>query len=381
MNKNSKSFIRQMPLKAACLFLAMCLSIPLSSFAATPAGGKSPASSAPAGKAAAQSQKANLEELYVDIDEDWHGLLDRLNEDKLFAQDVLYWFSNIQAPYSPRPMGTKVSSLFKNKYMRKPKPASAKPAKPGKRLYPGKVTQANIQKCNEFLKKNKAIFDKTERDFNVPKDVVVSLMFVETHLGTFIGSKPAFWSLACMASADTPERIKDHLAPLPMTKERAEWVNDLLIKRSDWAYKELKALIEYSREHNQDPLAITGSIYGAIGLCQFMPSNISHYAVDGDGDGIIDLFTLEDAVPSIANYLKVHGWDGKMTEDKKVKVLKRYNNSTAYANTILALADGVKKHDKPVKAKPKKKAAAKKAAAKPAAKKQTSTAAKNTAKK
>ena len=43
-------------------------------------------------------------------------------------------------------------------------------------------------------------------------------------------------------------------------------------------------------------------------MSQFMPSNYRKLAVDGDDDGDIDLFTHADAIHSVANYLKVHGW-------------------------------------------------------------------------
>jgi membrane-bound lytic murein transglycosylase B len=62
-------------------------------------------------------------------------------------------------------------------------------------------------------------------------------------------------------------------------------------RKADWAYAELKALILYAYRSGFDPLTLLGSIYGAIGLCQFIPSNILPYGIDADHDGRIDLFT------------------------------------------------------------------------------------------
>ena len=91
-----------------------------------------------------------------------------------------------------------------------------------------------------------------------------------------------------------------------------------------------------------DPLGIRGSIYGAIGLCQFMPSNVFSYGVDADNDGKVDLFVTSDAIHSIANYLNKHGWNCQITRDGTRKAVFTYNNSTVYVNTVLAVADKIR---------------------------------------
>ena len=46
-----------------------------------------------------------------------------------------------------------------------------------------------------------------------------------------------------------------------------------------------------------------------MGYAQFISSSYRAYAIDYDGDGYVDLFnSVDDAIGSIANYLKVHGW-------------------------------------------------------------------------
>lgn len=367
--------------RAAALFcLAICFTLLLTAVLSSPLG----LSSALAkmdnslrrmigpqeAKAAPEKQDASLEELVKQIDPCWHPLMERLKADDMFGADVAHWFASLPETYSAKPMGVKVSTLFKRKFVGPYFPYFNKPSKPSN-VYAGVVTKDNIAKCYEFLNTHKEIFQKAEDTYFVPKEVLVSLLMVETRLGNFIGSEQAFWSLACMASAEKPDNIKDYLARLPVKDEHGKWLDDLLKARSDWAYNELKALILYCRMHEHNPLEITGSIYGAIGLCQFMPSNISFYAVDGNGDGKIDLFNIEDAVPSAANYLKSHGWRKTTAGEKRVTLLKRYNHSTAYANTILGLAEGVDKL-KPAPAKstsvakaPKPSTTGKKAAAKP----------------
>jgi membrane-bound lytic murein transglycosylase B len=95
-------------------------------------------------------------------------------------------------------------------------------------------------------------------------------------------------------------------------------------------------------------LTFPGSIYGAIGLCQFLPSNILPYGVDADHDGRINLFTKADALYSIANYLREHGWKDNMDEVSRREAILSYNKSSVYANTVLAVAQKLKNksHDK-----------------------------------
>ena len=85
---------------------------------------------------------------------------------------------------------------------------------------------------------------------------------------------------------------------------------------------------------NLDPLAIKGSVAGAIGIPQFMPTNISQYGYDGEGDGVIDLFNHADAIASVASFLNAHHWNVK--DDRAV--ILRYNRSGPYADTVLALS-------------------------------------------
>jgi membrane-bound lytic murein transglycosylase B len=109
-----------------------------------------------------------------------------------------------------------------------------------------------------------------------------------------------------------------------------------LREKSEWAYAELKALIRHAEQLNRDPVGIPGSIYGAVGICQFMPSNIEIFGVDGDNDGGIDLFNLVDAMYSVASYLEGNGWRGASTDALKNQVILSYNKDSLYASTVLA---------------------------------------------
>lgn len=280
----------------------------------------------------------------------WRPLLQRLQADGLDGPDLVPLFVSLGETPSQDPMGRKIRELYTKEFAPKPKPAPAgkpaKPARPAKPLpppvYPGVVTQANAQRCRDFLKANKASFDRAERTYGVPREIAVALLFVETRLGDFLGGEKAFRTLASMAASRDPAQIPDYLAKLPDADQRRDWIRQKMEQRSDWAYREFTALLANARAAGADPLAMPGSIYGAVGLCQFMPSNIARFGADGNGDGVVDLFTVPDAVASLSNYLKKNGWKSGLTRLQQHRVIKSYNRVNIYANTILALADATR---------------------------------------
>ena len=108
-------------------------------------------------------------------------------------------------------------------------------------------------------------------------------------------------------------------------------------RRSKFFKSELVQFFILTRENNLDINSVLGSYAGAMGYGQFISSSYRAYAIDYDGDGYVDLFnSVPDAVASIANYLKKHGWkrDGaivKRVELNKVsKTYKHQNNINKY---------------------------------------------------
>lgn len=274
-----------------------------------------------------------------DIHPDWDKLVTRLKKD-LPQAPVEEYFSNLKA-YSGRPMAVKVEELYWIKYLRAPRDPS-KPKAPMTGIYKNVVTRANIDRCNSFLLEHKKAFDLAEKKYGVSRNILAGLLFVETRLGNYLGRSEAFWSLASMAAATESHKVKDHVKySIKPTQE--EWLQSTLDERTEWAYKELKALVEHCTINEADPQGMPGSVYGAIGICQFMPSNLAHYTDDGDGDGVIDLFNPADAIVSAARYLHKHGWNSQGSVEDHRKTLRRYNNSTRYANTILTMADSIDK--------------------------------------
>lgn len=97
--------------------------------------------------------------------------------------------------------------------------------------------------------------------------------FVETRLGTFLGKEKAFYTLASMASSRRPEAISTYVAQLPgsTAADRQSWIQQRMEQRSDWAYKELVALLKNIRSSGEDALTMPGSIYGATGCASSCP--------------------------------------------------------------------------------------------------------------
>jgi len=209
-------------------------------------------------------------------------------------------------------------------------------------VYPKVVTPENAAECRDFIAQHEAAFARAETLYQVPRSIAAALLFVETRLGRSLGKQNALYTLASMAASRDPGQLGLWLEKLDLSESRLDWIGETMRKRSDWAYKELVALLAYVRANNIDPLTVPGSIYGAMGICQFMPSNIPLFAVDGNGDGVIDLFQIDDAVASLSNYLVQNGWKPNADRKTQFEALKRYNRLNIYANTILCLADLVR---------------------------------------
>ena len=262
--------------------------------------------------------------------------------DRVWVEDV---FARMGNCYTDKPMKTKLSELYKIKFeKRKPAKEDAEKNKQAlkNRYYRNVVTEQNAKKAEAFLDEHMEIFRRVEESSGVPKEIAVSLLLVETGLGSNMGKGRALTNLASMAASKNSAQFYAHLPTVKGDKEKEEWMRTILEKRSEWAYGELKALLEYSYTNRIDPLTLSGSIYGAVGYCQFMPSNIMKFGVDANNDGVIDLFDPGDAIASLSNYLKEAGWKKGLDEDGKRKVLLEYNRSIAYANTIIMMADKLK---------------------------------------
>jgi len=166
------------------------------------------------------------------------------------------------------------------------------------------LDEKRISNGKKFIKENSALFIKVEREFGVPKEIITSILGVETRYGKIKGSY----------------RVLDSLVTLGFDFPR----------RSKFFKSELIQFFILTRENNLDINAVQGSYAGAMGYGQFISSSYRAYAIDYDGDGYADLFnSVPDAVASIANYLQKHGWkrDGAIVQKVEInKVNKTYKH-------------------------------------------------------
>ena len=196
-----------------------------------------------------------------------------------------------------------------------------------------------MAEAKEFYDANLPLLQKVEATYGIPPEIAVGILTVETRVGKFLGRESAFRTLASMAATREYADVKAVFIREHPSGKSLAWLVKRMRQKADWAYDELKALLRYSIAKGADPRTLPGSIYGAIGISQFMPSNALRFGVDGDGDGRVDLFTVDDALHSMGNYLKAHGWKPAKTRRGQRQVLYRYNHSVTYVNTIMAVAD------------------------------------------
>tara|TARA_Y100001935_G_C17285018_1_gene499841 strand:- start:288 stop:1274 length:987 start_codon:yes stop_codon:yes gene_type:complete len=143
------------------------------------------------------------------------------------------------------------------------------------------LKQSRIRDGVEFLATHSELFKKIENDFGVSKFYIASIIGAETNFGRNMGSLNPL----------------DAIVTLTFESNSKFW------------RKELVQLLLLAREYSLDPKQMKSSWAGALGLGQFIPSSYLAYGVDYDKDGKVDMTnSIKDGIASVANYLKVHGW-------------------------------------------------------------------------
>jgi membrane-bound lytic murein transglycosylase B len=264
----------------------------------------------------------------------WALLLSELEADGLPRAELEAVFARPEVRFDPAYMGKKLRALFKTKYLPRPE---VQPG-PHKTIWETWLTPANRAEIAAFMKANAKALAAAERKYGLPRQVLVAILMVETKLGKYCGERPALSVLASMAATRDYEVVRGYLEEFSPNAGQVDWLKMRQGQKADWAYEELKAFLELSLTNRSDPVIVPGSIYGAIGLCQFMPTNALKLGVDGNRDGKVDLFAPADAIHSAANYLKNAGWRKGLNHNGQMRVIMRYNHDRTYAGTVLAIA-------------------------------------------
>ena len=183
-------------------------------------------------------------------------------------------------------------------------------ARPAEKTKPWKdyrnlfVTRTRTQQGREFLKQYAKPLARAEREFGVPKEIIAAIIGIETGYGRNKGSY----------------RVVDALATLGFDYP----------PRSEFFSRELEQYLLLVKEQKFDPEKIRGSYAGAMGYGQFIPSSYRAYAIDFDGDGVANIVDNPiDAIGSVANYFKAHGWKTGAPVTSPASVSGNYNRSLA----------------------------------------------------
>ena len=201
-------------------------------------------------------------------------------------------------------------------------------------FYEDTATYISKRTSKDKVKKGRFLFNNytthilnVESKYNVEKELLLSLMGIETNFGTYLGKMD----------------IISSLATLSFDKRRSEFfTNELII------------ILKLIDKKIIDKDILFGSWAGAFGNFQFMPSTIDNYAIDYNEDNLIDLKSIDDSFPSAANYLNKLGWKKdepcfypiKLKDSTPEKLLntsaKKINNKKKYKHIKKYLID----HDK-----------------------------------
>tara|TARA_A100001011_G_scaffold178650_1_gene187428 strand:+ start:1973 stop:2971 length:999 start_codon:yes stop_codon:yes gene_type:complete len=208
-----------------------------------------------------------------------------------------------------------------------------------------RTSDKKVLKGLDYYNENRDLINSIETKFKIEKELLLSLMGIETNFGTYLGKMD----------------IISSLATLSFDKRRSEFfTNELLIL--------LKLIDSKQIDHE----TLYGSWAGAFGFFQFMPSTMQNYAIDFDKNNYIDLKNNNDAYASAANYLNKIGWKNdepcfykidlsndiplrylnvsakKLHNKKKLKFFKKYINNDILIDNIDDLTVAIITPDKDI---------------------------------
>jgi membrane-bound lytic murein transglycosylase B len=177
-----------------------------------------------------------------------------------------------------------------------------------------RTSKAKVKKGIEIYKQNKNLINFIDDQFSIEKELLLSLMGIETNFGTYVGKMDILSSLATLSFDQ---------------------------RRSEFFTNELITILQLVERGVIDHKILYGSWAGAFGYFQFMPTTIKNYAIDYDKNNIIELKTNKDSFASAANYLNKIGW--KKNEPCFIEVTLVENTPKKLLNTSAKLLHNKKR--------------------------------------
>ena len=171
------------------------------------------------------------------------------------------------------------------------------------------VNQRLVRAGTEFWQDNRRPLARARGAYGVPEEIIVAIIGIET----FYGRNTGRW------------RVIDALATLAFDYP----------PRAPFFRSELESYLLFVRNLQLDVFSVQGSYAGAIGIPQFMPGSYLRYAVDFNGDGAIDLReSAADAIGSVANFLRQHGWQPGEPVQRKARITGEDYPALIAGNTL-----------------------------------------------
>jgi membrane-bound lytic murein transglycosylase B len=149
-----------------------------------------------------------------------------------------------------------------------------------------RVGTARVNRAAKLMRKNAALLNRIERQYGVPKELLMAIWSMET---------------------------------------------DNIVQRGDLP-----------------PSQMVGAFAGEIGQTQFLPSSYIKYGVDYDGNGHVDLrHSVPDVLASTANLLKMNGWQAGQPYHMgtaNFDVMREWNRSEIYRRALVLFAERLGGH-------------------------------------
>ena len=162
------------------------------------------------------------------------------------------------------------------------------------RYHDNVITEDRVRTGREMLARHAALFDRLSATYGVQPRFLVAFWGLETNFGSIMGDYPVIPALATLAHDS---------------------------RRSDFFRAQMFAALTMIQDYGVSPSRMVGSWAGAMGHMQFLPTTFLDHAVDGDGDGRIDIWgSIPDAMTSAAAYLSALGWDDTYTWGREVSL-------------------------------------------------------------